>query len=374
MIRYDCRYFRTSRPCVFNKQEGAECPTCARYAPFRERVLFIKLDAIGDVLRSASLLPAVIARHERPFVAWLTRAESAELVAMIEGVDEVITLNTDGLARIAAGGWSAVYSLSNDLTSAALANAAAGKAVRPVGFFLRDGVIAPSNKAAETWLEMAAFDRLKRANTQTYQQRMMAILGSDFEVRPPVLRVPPALLAKAKARVAALFPAPGRPRIAVNVGSGARWPKKMLGAEQIAAVLAALRGRADADILLVGGGAEAGKTEAILAAMAGDPHIASALTPHSIPEFVATLMQANALLCGDTLALHIASAIELPTLAVFGPTSHAEIGDFDGLIEKAWTPALDCLGCYGDCAKTPNCMSLLDPAQLAERLLARLPA
>jgi len=32
---------------------------CQHASEFRERVLFIKLDAIGDVLRSASMLPAL---------------------------------------------------------------------------------------------------------------------------------------------------------------------------------------------------------------------------------------------------------------------------------------------------------------------------
>src|SRR5690349_982335 len=126
MIRYDCRYFRAAKPCVFNKRDGSECPTCTHAAPFTDRLLFIKLDAIGDVLRSASLLPAAISRHKQPFVATLTHQESVELVGMMSLVDEVIALSPDGLSRIAAGGWTQVYSLSNDATSAALATLAAG--------------------------------------------------------------------------------------------------------------------------------------------------------------------------------------------------------------------------------------------------------
>ena len=83
MINYGCRYFRASRPCVFNKTDGSECPSCGHVSEYKERILFIKLDAIGDVLRSASLLPAIKARHHAPFIAWLTRGESAELVGMM---------------------------------------------------------------------------------------------------------------------------------------------------------------------------------------------------------------------------------------------------------------------------------------------------
>lgn len=134
MIRYDCRHWLASRPCNFNKREDAECPDCRHFSGYANRILFIKLDAIGDVLRSASLLPAVAARHDRPYIAWLTRPEAADLVGMMTWVDEVVTLAPAGLARIATGGWTQVYSLSNDLPSASLATLAAGsRTKKPTG-------------------------------------------------------------------------------------------------------------------------------------------------------------------------------------------------------------------------------------------------
>ena len=93
MINHRCRHYRASRPCVFNKADGSECPACRHVSEYKERILFIKLDAIGDVLRSASLLPAIKTRHRDPFIAWLTRSESAELVGMMDDVDEVIELS-----------------------------------------------------------------------------------------------------------------------------------------------------------------------------------------------------------------------------------------------------------------------------------------
>ena len=146
----------------------------------------------------------------------------------------------------------------------------------------------------------------------------------------------------------------------------------MLNTERIHRYVRLLRQRADVDVLLVGGAAEAEKAKAIQAVSGPDDHIQTALTPTSIPEFVAILMQVDVLLCGDTLALHIATAIGLPTVAVFGPTSAAEIADFGGLVAKTWTPALDCLGCYGDCDKAANCMSLLDLEHVAELTVAQL--
>lgn len=373
-INYRCRYFRGAKPCVFNKEDGSECVTCRHASEYRQRILFIKLDAIGDVLRSASVLPAIIERHEAPFIAWLTRPESVELVGMMTLVDEVIAFTNDGLARIMAGGWDRVYSLSNDPTSASLASLA-GDPAAITGFRLEGGVVTPTNAAAAHWLQMAAFDRVKKANRESYQKLMLDIVGcSDPAIPPPALRIDPKLKEAAAARCAKLFPGGARRRVAINVGSGARWPKKMLDVAQICQLAHLLLERPDVDIMLVGGEAEAEKTAAIRSRFNGSERVREALTKTSLAEFVAVLNEADVLLCGDTLALHIASAVGLPTVAVFGPTSSAEIFDFGGLISKVWTPELDCLVCYGDCRRERNCMTLLDSRQLADMILARLDA
>ena len=291
---------------------------------------------------------------------------------MMKYVDEVIELSEVGMARVMTGSWDHVYSLSNDMASASIASCAPGKNL-PVGYYIREGTIEPSNAAARRWLEMAAFDRLKRRNTQSYQHLMRAILGlSDTAVARPTLELASHLRFSAAARVSSLFPGSTRRRVAVNVGAGGRWPKKMLTIEQIHQYVDRLLARADVDIMLVGGAAEVEKTKSILTIFGSNECIRAALTETSIPEFVAVLAQADALLCGDTLALHIATAMGLPTVAVFGPTSIAEIPDFDGLIAKVATPALNCLGCYGDCAKPDNCMSLLDLDRLVDLTVAQL--
>jgi heptosyltransferase-1 len=374
MINFACRHYKAAKPCIFSKRDGSECPSCTHADEFVDRILFIKLDAIGDVLRSASLLPAVIARHDRPYIAWLTRPESVELVGMMRHVDEVIALSEVGLCRVATGGWDCVYSLSNDMTSASIATTAPTK-LPPVGYSMANGAIEPSNAAARRWLEMAAFDRLKRENTRTYQSHMLAIIDApDASVPPPALCIDDDSRDKARRRLGALFDGSGRPRVAVNIGAGARWPKKMLAAEQIHAYARLLLARRDVDVVLVGGAAEAEKAGMIVRLGPDDGRIRPALTESSIAEFAALLDQMDALVCGDTLALHVAAAVGLPTVALFGPTSAPEIEDFGGLIAKTWTPLLDCLACYGDCSKRDNCMSLIELpylVDLTERQLAR---
>jgi lipopolysaccharide heptosyltransferase III len=366
MINFLCRYYKASEPCKFNKIDGSECPTCVHASEFRDRILFIKLDAIGDVLRSASLLPSIVSRHNSPYLAWLTRKESVELVGLLRYVDEVIELSEVGLARVMTGGWDYVYSLSNDWPSASIASAAQSK-TSPIGYYVRDGMLTPSNSAAARWLEMAAFDRLKKCNTKTYQAIMFSIVGFDCaEIPAPSLELTHDQKRAATARIATLFGPSTRRRVAINVGSDGRWPKKMLDVDQIYNYIQHLRKRIDVDVLLVGGAAEREKAFAIGRLCNVDHRVSIAITETSIVEFIAILTEVDVLLCGDTLALHVATAIGLPTVAVFGPTSSSESADFNGLVKKIWTDSLDCLVCYGDCAKERNCMSLIDAGSLVD--------
>ena len=195
---------------------------------------------------------------------------------------------------------------------------------------MAEGVIKPSNEAAARWLEMASFDRLKRGNTKSYQRLMLAIIGCpDIPIIAPVLRVDEAMRVRgisAPRRAVRSTPAAGRDQYRVGQPL----------AEEDARSRGHLPLRPAADRAR-GCGYRAGrrarraeKVAAIVAMCAPGDRIRAALTEASTVEFVATLMQTDALLTGDTLALHIASAIGLPTVAVFGPTSPAEIFDFDG--------------------------------------------
>jgi ADP-heptose:LPS heptosyltransferase len=373
MINFACRHYKGSKPCVYNKLDGSECPTCSHASEYRERVLFIKLDAIGDVFRSQSLLPAIMARHQAPYMAWLTGKESAPLVRMMRDVDEVIELSAEGIARATAGDWHQIYSLSNDLTSASLATLANRRGT-PVGFYMRDGVITPSNEAAMRWLEMGAFDRLKATNPQTYQRRMLDILGApeDAAIPAPALKLDETLRRAAAVRIAGLFGDSARPRVAINIGSSVRWPKKMLYPDQIYHFARVLRERTDVDVLLLGGNAETEKAAAILSMRRPSDRIEAALTGNSVVDFLGLLSEVDALLCGDTLSLHIAPALGLPTVAVFGPTSFDEIHTFDGLIVKSRARGLDCFVCQGDCQKQQNCMTLIDLDELVELTVVQL--
>ena len=57
-----------------------------------------------------------------------------------------------------------------------------------------------------------AFDRLKRANTETYQKIMLDIIGAPATFAPPRLHIDDGVRRWARDRVSRLFPGSSRPR------------------------------------------------------------------------------------------------------------------------------------------------------------------
>ena len=160
---------------MFHKREGALC-TCDHYDQIDERVLIIKLDAMGDVLRSTALLPPLAEEHPRAAITWITRKESVPLLRPNRYVAEVLELGPEAIVHLQTRTFDRVINLDASKISAALATAARSK--RKDGFVLNEqGYVQPTNDAASAWLEAGLFDDIKRQGTETYQDRMAEILG-----------------------------------------------------------------------------------------------------------------------------------------------------------------------------------------------------
>jgi ADP-heptose:LPS heptosyltransferase len=77
-----------------------------------------------------------------------------------------------------------------------------------------------------------------------------------------------------------------------------------------------------------------------------------------VRHFAGLVGECDVIVTGDTLAMHIALALERRAVVLFGPTSAPEI-DLYGLGEKV-VPDMSCLSCYKmTCDFVPNCMDLI---------------
>jgi ADP-heptose:LPS heptosyltransferase len=366
-IAFDCKFFLGDRPCVWHKQTGVLCP-CDHYEKVDERLLIIKLDAMGDVLRSTALLPPIVEAHPRAAITWITRKESVPLLQRNPYVAEVLELGPEALIHLQTRTFDRVINLDASKISAALATAA--RSSRKDGFVLDErGYVQPTNDAARRWLEAGIFDDIKRQGSSTYQDRMADILGLADREHRYVFELGGDELARGKAHLESIGIDSRRPVIGLNTGAGGRWPLKQWREDGYLELVSRLSRQQDVQFLLLGGPGERERNERLKAASS-----VPLLDPgceNTIRHFAALISRTDVVVTGDTLAMHLALALGKRTVVVFGPTSAAEI-DLYGLGEKV-VPDMTCLSCYKtSCDFVPNCMDLISTDMVERAVLRQL--
>jgi heptosyltransferase-2 len=364
-IAWDCRFFLGDRPCVWHKREQAVC-TCNRYEQITERLLIVKLDAMGDVLRSTALLPPLAEAHPRAAITWITRKESVPLLQRNPYIAEVLELGPEALVHLQTRSFDRVINLDASKISAALATASSSP--RKDGFVLDErGYVQPTNAAARSWLESGLFDDLKRQGTATYQDRMAAILGLEGRPHRYVFELADEERRRGRAHVESLGLDVRRPIVGLNTGAGGRWPLKQWREDGYVDLIGRLARHEALQFVLLGGPSEEERHERLKAASSVRLFDPGCQNP--VRQFAALVDTCNVVVTGDTLAMHLSLALGKRTVVLFGPTSAAEI-ELYGLGEKV-APDMTCLGCYKtSCDFVPNCMDLIS-TEMVERAVAR---
>ncbi len=364
-IAWDCRFFLGDRPCKWHKRTGVVC-TCERYEPIDERLLIIKLDAMGDVLRTTSLLPAIAEAHPRAAITWITKRESVPLLDRNPYIAEILEFGPEALVHLQARTFDRVINLDASKISAALASVA--RAPRKDGFLCDDrGVVTPTNAEARRWLEMGLFDDLKRRGTSTYQDLMAAILDLSGRPHRYVFELSAEEIASARAHLLSLGLDLERPIVGLNTGAGDRWPLKQWREDGYVELVGRLSRDAAVQFVLLGGPNEQQRNERLRAA--APVRLYDPGCNNAVRHFAGLVRHCDVVVSGDTLAMHMALAMRRRAVVLFGPTSAAEI-ELYGIGEKV-VPDMTCLTCYKtSCSFVPNCMDLIT-ADMVERAVHR---
>lgn len=224
-----------------------------------------------------------------------------------------------------------------------------------------DGTLLPSGDAARGWLELSLRDDLKRANTRTYQDWMFEVCGLSGSGRfRPVWRVTDEERLWAGARLKAWKVPAGVKLLGVNTGAGGRWRQKKWTEAGLAAFLAGMKREKNVRVLLLGGPEERERNRRLKKKFSWT---VDAGTDNALRRFAALVAACDAVVTGDTLAMHLAVALGKRVVAFFGPTSASEIELYGRgeKVHKDW----DCLPCYrAECIRAPNCMEALTAGEV----------
>lgn len=354
-LRGECRYFPGDRPCRFHKETGVMCPDCSHFSERGTSVLIVKLDALGDVLRTTSVLPALHRAYDPCYVTWVTSMAAMDLFTGNDMVDEVLDSSGSAVPALMAREFDLVINPDASPASCAIASTARGR--KKYGFVLSpEGYVVPLNAAAEGWLLMGSFDQLKRDNRKTYQQVLHDICELDSAGQHIVLNLTDAESNNEAGMRRLLESGSQTPIVGVNTGAGDRWQYKKWRVDGFIRLIDMLLEETGASVMLLGGTAERERNARIKSHFGA--RVADAWQ-ESLRDFIREVDLCDVVVTGDTLALHVALGLKKRVVALFGPTSPYEV-DVYGQGRKI-VPALDCVCCYKPvCDNRPSCMDAID--------------
>lgn len=316
------------------------------------KILIIKLGAIGDVLRTTSLLPALKEKYKDSTIYWFTEKESLYLLDNNKLIDKVVIYSKKNIDFLKNIFFDIVINLDEDFEACSLATKINKKNL--FGFYIKDNKITPTMGAKE-YFDMSALgkkpknDILKKKNKKTYQELTCQIIGLNTKSAYMKLDLRKEQKVFARDFKRRYNIEESDTVIGVNTGSGDRWPSKQYSIENTALLAEQIYKKYKAKIILFGGKNEIQRNNDIIA-KARVP-IINAGCGNDLLEFPALISICELFITADTLGMHIAIALKRKIIVLFGPTSANEI-ELYGLGVKLRAKS-DCLVCYKpDCKAT----------------------
>jgi len=339
----------------------------------RRLVVFLP-NWVGDAVMATPALRALRARFASSHIAFAGRAAALEVLSGTDLADASIEDRSKGRAgasglfslvgKARRGRFDLAVLLPNSFR-AALAARLAGIG-RIVGYD-RDG----RGRLLTDKLppERLGDGRFKPVPTIDYYMDLVEMLGANPVGREMILAVDPADAARADELLAATT-GPDQPVVMVNPGASFG-PSKLWDPERFAAVADALIEGRDAAILINAAPAEAQIAADVAAAMRHAPALNFAKRPNTIGLLKALMERCRLLITNDTGARHIAAALGIGVVTLFGSTDPTW-AQIDYPLERIVRVDFPCSPCQQPVCPHPagpayhQCMAAITP----ERVLA----
>jgi heptosyltransferase I len=328
-----------------------------------ERILIVKLSAIGDIIHTLPAAAALRRAYPKAWLAWIVGKPGASLLRGNPDLDELITVDTRAWrARWWSGARHAWY-VSRHLRSAGFDLCIDFQGLLKSGFFtymsraplrlgfprqmcreplsavftnLHGPLVAPDTHVVDQLLEL-----LRPLGVTTTERRFsIPLTEADEHFATRVWRE---LGLRTDVPVVMLYP-------------GAAWETKQWGELNFARLNDALVRRFQVRTLLAWGPGEEPLIRRVVRATAHPPAIAPATT---LLQLAALMTRCRGFVGGDTGPLHLAAAVGTPTVALFGPSNPRRNGPY-GMGHTVLHRSLPCSHCYQRTCDHWECLPGID--------------
>jgi heptosyltransferase-1 len=332
------------------------------------RLLLIKPSSLGDIVHAMPTLAALKSRFPEASVTWVVKRQWAGLVERIEGVDQIVPLDTglrgwlSKVPSLRAGHFDLVIDLQGLFRSGLLAwlsgsprrvGLATGREGSPLFYTERVPVAMSRLHAVDRYLLVAAALGATRPPVPLF--RFRARDADQLAVRRLLQRehVPS-----------------DRPWVAMNVS--ARWPTKRWPVDSFAQAADSLAREGLGPVVLIGGRSDQEDAARVRSLMRTESVDFTGQTEVGL--LPTLLQQAAVLVTNDSGPMHIAAAVGTPVVALFGPTDPMRTGPYGGP-HSVLTHDVPCRPCLSRRCRHSvplACLSGVTPAEVVQAVRDRV--
>jgi len=366
-----CKNFTGYKPCFPNTTCLDEC---VRFDPIGKKILVVNLDAMGNVLVTTSILPAIKRKYPQSHIGWITLKNAAPLLANNPLVDRVYLWEPESWLILRQMKFDVIMNVDKSRRSAALVMDL--NATEKLGFGLNeDGVIVPLNPEAEENYRLGLDDYLKfRVNRKTVPQLQCEEFKLEYCRDDYVLRLSQEeeLFCRAYKEEAGLTGC--RLVVGLNTGCSELYPNKKLTVDQHVAIIERLSKLDGVRCVLLGGPEDVLRNAEIIRRV-GKKAVNTPAT-EGVRRGICYENLCDLVISGDSFGMHIAIGLKKYVIAWFGVSCWTEIDLFDRGV-KLVPEGLECSPCWKKtCPYNLECIQMVDlDAVIAEvqKVLASTP-
>jgi heptosyltransferase II len=330
-----------------------------------KKILIIRLSSLGDIVLTTPVIRTLKDEFPQAEIYFLTKSKYVTLLRSNSHLSGVIELDEKGVAgllstlhKIRKLNFDLVIDLHSNLRSFFLRN------------FSKTKMKIKYDKRRWQRLLMVHFKKIKVSSQHTVDSYLGCLKRLDIHTSN---RIPELYLdEESKEFAEQLLAGVSKNDILIGVVPGAKWESKKWGEENFAKAIEIINNRTKAKFVLIGGGEDENLMKR-LKSLVEHINFIDAIGL-SFPGLSAAINRCQVVLTNDSGPMHIAVALKVPVVAIFGPT-HPKLG-FSTLGERdtILCANVECSPCslHGEreCyQKTKICMEKITPEMVADEVL-----
>ena len=349
-----CKFFKGDRPCKYYWIDRSwDCNNCEHHTTYDKRLLLIKLDELGDVVRSTALVEGLKKKYKNIHLTWLVASSGKYFLQNNPYIDRVLEYNNENIRQLQCEKFDIVINLDKDAKATSLITTLDSEIKRGYGLS-KDGHVIPLNEGThDSYYSSLDNWGKKIKETKSYQELIFDIAEIEYDNEKPNIFLDDG--GKFKNRFYEKYNIKSTDNLIIlNTGSSPKYKHRIWTKDGYRDLAQMLLKNDNNKVILTGSDIELERNKYI----GKNLGVIDTTSNYNLKEFVFLLQLADLIVTGETSAMHIGIALNKKIVGFWGSLPPNLVNLF-GLGKKHYLKDLDCLGCYGqfECPYNAKCMT-----------------